>query len=133
MPATHTVENQPPPLVDYDPYGSDPILPALVDAHAPGVDHARITEFGRTVASAETIEWGFQANRNPPQLRTHDRYGHRVDEVEFHPAWHRLLDLAVANGLHSLPWEDTATGSWNGRRSPSCRRRWRRATGAQFR
>jgi len=50
-------------------------------------------------------EWGFLANRHSPELRTHDRYGHRVDRVEFHPAWHQLLDLSVGHGLHSLPWE----------------------------
>lgn len=57
------------------------------------------------MASAEVYEWGFQANRNEPILHTHDGYGNRVDRVEFHPAWHSLLDLAVGNGLHSLPWE----------------------------
>ena len=56
-------------------------------------------------APPRSIELGFLANRNPPLLHTHDRYGHRIDEVEFHPAWHRLLDLAVSGGLHSMPWE----------------------------
>ena len=105
MPATHTVDNQPPPLVDYNPYAGDPLLPALVDQFAPGADHARLVEHGRVMGSADVIELGFLANRNPPVLHSHDRYGHRIDEVEFHPAWHRLLDLAVSGGLHSMPWE----------------------------
>ncbi len=105
MPATHTVENQPPPLVDYNLYATDPLLPALVEQFAPGADHARLVEHGRLMGSADVIELGFLANRNPPLLHTHDRYGHRIDEVEFHPAWHRLLDLAVSGGLHSMPWE----------------------------
>jgi hypothetical protein len=45
--------------------------------------------------------WGFQANENPSQLRVHDRYGHRVDEIRFHPAWHRLMGTAIAHGLHA--------------------------------
>ena len=105
MPATHTVENQPPPLVDYNPYAGDPLLAALVEQFAPGADHGLLVEHGRTMGSAEVIELGFLANRNPPVLHTHDRYGYRIDEVEFHPAWHRLLDLAVSGGLHSMPWE----------------------------
>ena len=64
-----------------------------------------VTEFGRRVASPEVYEWGRLANRHSPELRTHDRYGNRVDLVEFHPAWHQLLELSVGNGLHSLPWE----------------------------
>ena len=60
---------------------------------------------------AEAIAWGEAADTNPPVLRTHDRYGRRVDEVEFHPAWHRLLGTAVANGLHAAPWRDPGPGA----------------------
>src|SRR5262249_41265166 len=59
----------------------------------------------------ETIRLGFDANRFPPQLRTLDRYGHRLDEVEFHPAWHELLTIALADGLHSSPWADPKPGA----------------------
>lgn len=110
MSPTHFVENQPPPLVDYDLFGADPLLPGLVAACAPGADHELLSEFGRVVGSAEVIDWGFQANRNPPVLHTHDRFGNRVDRVDFHPAWHQLLDLAVSHGLHSLPWQGGANG-----------------------
>ena len=87
---------------------------------APARPTPNLPEFGTLAGSAEVFGWGFQANRNPPRLRTHDRFGHRIDEVEFHPAWHRLLDLAVSRGLHSLPWEAVGGRSWSGQRSPTC-------------
>src|SRR5207237_2460684 len=58
-----------------------------------------LTRLGRAAGSAHAQQWGEQANAHPPVLRTHDRYGHRIDEVEFHPAWHRLLGHAVTAGL----------------------------------
>jgi putative acyl-CoA dehydrogenase len=104
MPAsTHTVTNQPPPLVDYDIFAADPALTEAVARHA-APEHAEavraeLSELGLGAGSAEAQEWGRQANEVPPVLRTHDRYGNRVDEVEFHPAWHRLMDRAVGAGL----------------------------------
>src|SRR2546430_10676010 len=65
-----------------------------------------IRELGRLAGSARAQELGRQANENPPRLRTHDRFGHRVDEVEFHPAWHELMTVAVRHGLHGAPWRD---------------------------
>ena len=59
----------------------------------------------------EAIRWGFQANSNPPQLRTHDRFGNRIDEVDFHPAWHELMQVAVGHGLHALPWREPRAGA----------------------
>ncbi|WP_030405803.1 MULTISPECIES: acyl-CoA dehydrogenase family protein [Streptomyces] len=106
-PATHTVTNQPPPLTDYDVFTTDS---ALVDGVARHVTPERAEEvrdelagLGRTAGSAQAQEWGRQANANPPVLRTHDRFGHRIDEVDFHPAWHRLLEQAVGAGLTD-PW-----------------------------
>ncbi|MEU3339628.1 acyl-CoA dehydrogenase family protein [Streptomyces sp. NPDC006668] len=100
---THTVTNQPPPLTGYDVYGADHALTAAVERHlAPGLldeVHAELAALGQSAGSAQLQEWGAQANDNPPRLRTHDRYGHRVDEVDFHPAWHRLLGKGVAAGL----------------------------------
>ncbi|MGW1373760.1 acyl-CoA dehydrogenase family protein [Streptomyces sp. NPDC002446] len=100
---THTVTNQPPPLVGYDVFGSDP---ALTEGVARYVDDARLdevreelTRLGQAAGSAHAQRWGEQANACPPVLRTHDRFGHRLDEVEFHPAWHRLLGHAVSAGL----------------------------------
>ncbi|MFE4213466.1 acyl-CoA dehydrogenase family protein [Streptomyces sp. NPDC056844] len=102
-PSTHTVTNQVPPLVGYDVFAGDRALTEAVERHlAPGIlDEAReeLGSLGRSAGSFQAQEWGAQANENPPKLRTHDRYGHRVDEVDFHPAWHRLLGHAVTAGL----------------------------------
>ncbi|AXG81002.1 acyl-CoA dehydrogenase family protein [Streptomyces paludis] len=101
--STHTVTNQVPPLVGYDVFGTDRVLSEAVARHAgPGqLDGIRteLTALGRAAGSAEVTEWGRRANEHPPVLRTHDRYGNRIDEVEFHPDWHRLLDGAVGAGL----------------------------------
>src|SRR3954468_10536063 len=103
--STHDVVNQPPPLEGYDVYGADAVLSEAaareaVDAVAEKDLHA----LGRLAGSAEALEEGFAANRYGPRLRTFDRYGHRVDEVEFHPAYHRLLEVAVTSGLAGAPW-----------------------------
>ena len=74
-----------------------------------GWAEAQVSAVGE-IAGGEAVEWGRQANENPPKLRTHDRYGHRIDEVEFHPAWHKLMDVAVSHGLHSLPWTEPRPG-----------------------
>ena len=105
MGATHEVRNQPPPLVGYDLAAADPVLNDAVSREGAGWALDQIEALGRRLASEEVIEWGFLANRFPPILHTHDQYGHRIDRVEFHPSWHSLLDLAVSEGLHSLPWE----------------------------
>lgn len=104
---THTVSNQVPPLTGYDVFGTDRALTEAVQRHTPPELLAEVRgelgELGRAAGSAQVQEWGAQANANPPVLRSHDRYGHRIDEVEFHPAWHRLLGHAVGAGL---------TGAW---------------------
>lgn len=103
---THTVSNQAPPLVGYEAYLGDRALTEGVERHLADVDaelrdevREELTSLGRAAGSAQAQEWGRQANGNPPVLRTHDRYGHRIDEVEFHPAYHRLLGHAVGSGL----------------------------------
>ncbi|MFD5010918.1 acyl-CoA dehydrogenase family protein [Streptomyces chartreusis] len=101
--STHTVTNQPPPLVGYDVYTADRALSEAVGRHvAPELQDEvgeELAAFGRTCGSAQVQEWGVLANENPPRLRTHDRYGHRIDEVDFHPSWHRLLGKGVSAGL----------------------------------
>ncbi|MGW5470672.1 acyl-CoA dehydrogenase family protein [Streptomyces chartreusis] len=101
--STHTVTNQPPPLVGHDVYTTDRALSEAVGRHvAPELlDEVgeELAAFGRTCGSAQVQEWGVLANENPPRLRTHDRYGHRIDEVDFHPSWHRLLGKGVSAGL----------------------------------
>lgn len=61
--------------------------------------------------TSEALRWGDQANAHPPALRTHDRYGHRIDEVEFHPSWHRLMELSISRGIHALPWREPRPGA----------------------
>ncbi|MDC0773702.1 acyl-CoA dehydrogenase family protein [Streptomyces sp. HD] len=101
--STHTVTNQPPPLVGHDLYTADRALTEAVERHlAPELlDEVRgeLAALGRTCGSVQVQEWGVLANENPPRLRTHDRYGRRIDEVEFHPSWHRLLGKGVSAGL----------------------------------
>lgn len=101
--STHTVTNQPPPLVGYDAYTADQALSSAVERHlAPELlDEVRgeLSGLGKSCGSAQVQEWGALANEHPPTLRTHDRFGHRVDEVDFHPSWHRLLGKGVAAGL----------------------------------
>ncbi|MFI7011121.1 acyl-CoA dehydrogenase family protein [Streptomyces sp. NPDC050145] len=103
--STHTVTNQPPPLTAYDVFGTDLALVEGVDRHLDPehADAARreLTALGLAAGSAQVQEWGRLANERPPVLRTHDRYGHRIDEVEFAPAWHRLLGKGVGAGLTS--------------------------------
>ncbi|MGI5438416.1 acyl-CoA dehydrogenase family protein [Streptomyces shenzhenensis] len=100
---THTVTNQPPPLVGYDLFTADRALAEAVERHTDPalLDEVRdeLSALGRAAGSAQVQEWGAQANENPPRLRTHDRYGRRIDEVDFHPAWHRLLGKGIAAGL----------------------------------
>ncbi|ANJ10086.1 acyl-CoA dehydrogenase family protein [Streptomyces parvulus] len=101
--STHTVTNQAPPLVGHDVFTGDRVLTAAVERHlAPELREEALAELsglGRSCGSLQSREWAVQADAGPPVLRTHDRYGHRVDEVDFHPAWHRLLGKGVAAGL----------------------------------
>jgi putative acyl-CoA dehydrogenase len=109
--ATHEVLNQPPPLVDYNLFTCDRALADALDREGAGWAHTRVEEFGRLVGAEEAIRWGFQANEFPPILHTHDRFGHRIDEVEFHPAWHELMGLSVQHGLANLPWTEPKPGA----------------------
>ncbi|HWD11442.1 MAG TPA: isovaleryl-CoA dehydrogenase [Solirubrobacteraceae bacterium] len=104
---THTVFNQPPPLVGVDVFASNTPLVEAVQREGAGWVSERASALGRLVGGAPQQEWGPLANENRPVLRTHDRYGHRIDEVEFHPAWHQLMKLGVEHELHSLPWTST--------------------------
>src|SRR3954462_2131231 len=111
MAPTHEVQNQPPPLTGYDVYGTDVALVEGVARHGAAWDQDRLTALGRRAGTPEAQEWGRLANDNPPELITVDRYGNRVDEVEFHPAWHELMEVAVGNGLHSSSWTDPRPGA----------------------
>ncbi|HVC76737.1 MAG TPA: isovaleryl-CoA dehydrogenase [Candidatus Micrarchaeaceae archaeon] len=103
--------NQPPPLVDYNLFEADAPLREALEREGAGWAHDWVSELGQLAGTEEAIAWGFQANSNPPQLRTHDRFGNRIDEVEFHPAWHRLMEVAIGHGLHALPWREPRPGA----------------------
>ncbi|MEN5145003.1 acyl-CoA dehydrogenase family protein [Brevundimonas diminuta] len=107
---THEVANQVPPLEDVDLFTGDRALHDAVQRWG-GADHVgRLTDLGRRCGSAEVIDWGVQANRVTPVLDTHDRYGRRIDEVTFHPAYHQLMDLGLGAGLASSAWDGTPNG-----------------------
>jgi len=108
---THKVVNQPPPLVDYNLFSTDRVLAGALEREGAAWAAGRLDDFGRLTGTEEAIRWGFQANENPPVLRTHDRFGNRIDEVEFHPAWHALMRLSIEHGLASLPWTEPKQGA----------------------
>jgi putative acyl-CoA dehydrogenase len=107
----HEVVNQPPPLVDYNVFESDRPLVEAVAREGAGWARERIAAVGEYAGSEGAQELGRLANENGPKLRTHDRYGNRVDVPEFHPAWHELIGVAVANELHCSPWKDPRPGA----------------------
>lgn len=108
--ATHTVTNQPPPLTPYDA-SDDPVLLEGLRREGAGWAEEGLRRLGLRAGSAEAQEWADQANRHEPVLRTHDRYGNRVDEVDFHPSWHHLMRTAVAEGLAGTPWSEDRPGA----------------------
>jgi putative acyl-CoA dehydrogenase len=108
---THEVTNQPPPLASYDVFSNDTALSEGVTRHGAEWALGDLAALGERAGSPEAQRWGFEANEFPPRLRTHDRFGHRVDEVDFHPAWHRLMEVAVGAGLQGAPWADPRPGA----------------------
>ena len=108
---THEVTNQPPPLVDINLFEGDRALSEAVAREGGEWALGELSAFGARLGSAETFELGRLANAYPPVLRTFDRYGRRIDEVEFHPAYHELMALAVGQGLHTGPWADPRSGA----------------------
>ncbi|MGH3450632.1 MAG: acyl-CoA dehydrogenase family protein [Haloechinothrix sp.] len=110
MPDTHEVTNQVPPLFGYD-VAADPALLEGLRREGAGWAEPEMHELGALAGSAQAQEWGRLVNEHRPVLRTHDRYGHRIDEVEFHPHWHDLMRVAVANGLHAAPWRQDRAGA----------------------
>ncbi|MFN3547215.1 MAG: isovaleryl-CoA dehydrogenase [Mesorhizobium sp.] len=101
---THEVLNQPTALEDVNLFTTDRALANASAAMGAGRAADRLAAYGAKLGAAETIEAGRLAHRFPPELKTFDRFGNRVDRVEFHPAWHRIMDLIIGEGLHSGPW-----------------------------
>jgi len=108
---THEVENQPPPLVDTNLYETDRCLMDAVARGGADWHEDALRAFGALLGSERVIALGRDANRFAPILHTHDRFGHRIDEVEFHPAWHALMALAMEHQVHCLPWREERPGS----------------------
>ncbi|GEN26527.1 acyl-CoA dehydrogenase [Halovibrio variabilis] len=109
--STHRVENQPPTLENYNSYTADQALQEGVKREGAADADNRLEAFGQWAGSAAAIALGFEANYHAPQLVTHDRQGHRVDLVAFHPAYHELMRTAVEQGLHASPWRSPQPGA----------------------
>jgi putative acyl-CoA dehydrogenase len=107
---THSVTNQATPLEGVNVFSSNTPLVEALEREGGGWAAERATTLGEFVGGLPQQQWGRLANENKPVLHTHDRYGNRIDEVEFHPAWHKLMAMGVENELHSLPWTSTEPG-----------------------
>jgi putative acyl-CoA dehydrogenase len=108
--ATHAVTNQPPALEGLNLFEQNRPLVEALEREGAGWGREEAATVG-ALAGGEGIRLGFEANENPPRLKTHDRFGNRVDQVEFHPAWHRLLENSVAHEAHALPWRTDRRGA----------------------
>ena len=109
--ATQEVFNQPPPLVGYNLFTSDRALTEAVVREGAGWAIADLTRYGAKLGTPEVLELGALANRETPRLHAFDRFGRRIDWVEFHPAYHELMALQVAQGIHASPWSDPQPGA----------------------
>ena len=113
--ATHEVFNQSTPLEGHDAAGLDLALLEGVDREGGGAHLDDIRRVGRKAGDPANIHRGELANQHPPELRNFDRFGHRIDEVEYHPAYHDLMTEAVSEGLAGAPWTDGRAGAHVGR------------------
>ena len=109
--ATHEVTNQPPPLANYNVAARDAALLEGLRREGAGWDEDGLRTLGELAGSYEAIAHGFAANKFVPELQSHDRYGHRIDDVAFHPSWHWLMEIAVGSGLHGAPWREPREGA----------------------
>src|SRR5579884_2488226 len=100
---THEVTNQPPPLEGYDVFGADPALREALEREGAGWAAGDLHRLGRRAGSAEAQENGRRANAAPPVLRSHDRFGHRIDAIEYHPAYHELMTVQPFPHRHCHP------------------------------
>jgi putative acyl-CoA dehydrogenase len=109
--ATHEVFNQPVELADTNLYDSDAALKEAVKREGAGWAAIGLEAFGARAGSSAFLELGVLANRNPPELDTHDRYGRRIDLIRYHPSYHALMKASIEDGLHSSPWTDPGEGA----------------------
>ena len=111
MQITHDALNQAPALGDYDPLNRDSALVEGICRHQADWAMDEIRALSKTAGRSATRKLGHLANRYTPELHTHDRFGRRIDEVEFHPAWHELMALGVEAEIHALPWNHPRDGA----------------------
>ncbi len=109
--ATHEVFNQSPPLAGYNVFEADTVLREAIAREGAEWANERLRRFGAECGRPDVIELGRLANENKPRLRTHDRFGNRIDEVEFHPAWHELMKIGVSHAIHAYPWLEPGPGA----------------------
>ncbi|MGM0526670.1 MAG: isovaleryl-CoA dehydrogenase [Pseudomonadota bacterium] len=109
--STHDVKNQPPVLENYNLYAEDQALQEALNREGGSWAERDVVRFGAECGLSERIKLGFDANANKPQLRTHDRFGYRIDEIDFHPSYHQLMDIAKTEGLHGSPWSEPKAGA----------------------
>ena len=109
--STHEVFNQAPPLEDYNSFDADRPLAEALRREGGEWAEGQAKELGAIAGSRQTIRWGYEANEKKPRLRTHDRYGNRVDEVEFDTSWHELMRIGVGHGMHAMPWREPGPGA----------------------
>ncbi len=108
--ATHEVTNQPPPLAGRNLFEDNAALGEALEREGGGWARDRLVEAG-AFWGGEPMEWGVLANERPPVLYRHDRYGNRVDRVDFDESWHRLMEAGVRDELHALPWREPREGA----------------------
>lgn len=111
MASTHEVLNQPPALENYNLYHADTALQEAVLRGQAQWAQDDIQAMGALAGKAETIQLGFLANAHKPQFQPHDRFGHRIDAIEYHDAYHRLMAIATEHGLHASPWANPQPGA----------------------
>ncbi|TMG83368.1 MAG: DNA alkylation response protein, partial [Betaproteobacteria bacterium] len=109
--ATKVDFNQPPPFEGRNLYLTDTSLRAAIVREGAAWGDPRLTAWGAILGRAETFDLASRANRYAPELRTHDRFGNRIDEVVFDPAWHELMALAMREGEHASPWTEPTRGA----------------------
>ena len=108
---THDVENVSCELAGYNMYAQDTALREAVQREGAAWADADLQRLGQLTGSAEYLEQGMLANKHQPELETHDRFGHRIDLVKFHPSYHRCMGTAIEHGLHSSPWTHPKDGA----------------------
>jgi len=107
---THAVSNQPPPLIDYNVFDASRVMAETLPSFGTAQARSSLRALGARAGSAEAIRWSSAANRHPPDLQAFDRFGHRIDEVEYHPTYHELMTVAVQHGLHASSWRRAQAG-----------------------